>query len=52
MFSIHEGNPTQYTLNDDAQVYYDSLLDEHVVDFNSQYNTASGELLTVECHWF
>ena len=52
VFSIHHGTSIQYTLSDDAQVYNDSLLDEHVVDFNSQYNTASGELLTVGYHWF
>ena len=42
MFEIHASSQTIYNLSQDAQAHYDSLLDEHATDFNSQYQTDSG----------
>ena len=41
MFSIH--HDSTYVFAEQAQTMLDSLIDEHALDFNSQYNSNSGE---------
>ena len=43
IFDAHQARPMTYNLSTDAQTVYDNLVDEHVAEFNSRYNTASGE---------
>ena len=43
IFDTHQALPMTYNLSTDAQTLYDNLVDEQVTEFNSQYNTTSGE---------
>ena len=43
MFEIHENVSLTYVFSDEANAHYDSLLEEHAFDFNSQYQSDTGK---------